>query len=107
MIRAVVFDFDGVIANTEPLHFQALRDVLAQQAVALTEAEYYDRYLGYDDVGGFRRVFQRTMGLSPSDYRRRFCLSADALREPDELVGRPARIRTASPAAPYGGRPAA
>ena len=50
MIRAVVFDFDGVIANTEPLHFQALRDVLAQQAVALTEAEYYDRYLGYDDV---------------------------------------------------------
>lgn len=63
--------------------------------------------VGYDDVGGFRRVFQRTMGLSPSDYRRRFCLSADALREPDELVGRPARIRTASPAAPYGGRPAA
>jgi HAD superfamily hydrolase (TIGR01509 family) len=56
MIRAVVFDFDGVIANTEPLHFQALRDVLAQQAVALTEAEYYDRYLGYDDVGAFGAI---------------------------------------------------
>jgi transcriptional regulator GlxA family with amidase domain len=29
--------------------------------------------VGYDDVGGFRRVFQKIMGLTPSDYRRRFC----------------------------------
>ncbi len=29
MIRAVVFDFDGVLANSEPLHFRAFRDVLA------------------------------------------------------------------------------
>ena len=56
MIRAVVFDFDGVIANTEPLHFRALRDVLAEEAVALTEADYYGRYLGYDDVGAFRAI---------------------------------------------------
>lgn len=56
MIRAVVFDFDGVIANTEPLHFRALRDVLAQEAIALTEADYYGRYLGYDDVGAFGAI---------------------------------------------------
>jgi HAD superfamily hydrolase (TIGR01509 family) len=56
MIRAVVFDFDGVIANTEPLHFRALQDVLAQQAVALTEADYYSKYLGYDDVGAFGAI---------------------------------------------------
>jgi len=29
--------------------------------------------VGYDDVGGFRRVFRKIMGLTPSDYRRRFC----------------------------------
>jgi transcriptional regulator GlxA family with amidase domain len=29
--------------------------------------------IGYDDVGGFRRVFRKIMGLTPSDYRRRFC----------------------------------
>jgi beta-phosphoglucomutase len=56
MVRAVVFDFDGVIANTEPLHFRALRDVLEQQAVALTEADYYSKYLGYDDVGALSAI---------------------------------------------------
>jgi beta-phosphoglucomutase len=56
MIRAVVFDFDGVIANTEPLHFRALRDVLAREAVVLTEADYYGRYLGYDDVGALGAI---------------------------------------------------
>jgi HAD superfamily hydrolase (TIGR01509 family) len=56
MIRAVVFDFDGVLANSEPLHFAAFRDVLDQQGVELTKNDYYDRYLGYDDVGVFRAV---------------------------------------------------
>jgi beta-phosphoglucomutase len=56
MIRAVVFDFDGVIANSEPLHFRAYRDVLADRGVALTEAAYYQNYLGYDDVGAFRAI---------------------------------------------------
>jgi beta-phosphoglucomutase len=56
VIRAVVFDFDGVIANSEPLHFRAFREVLAEQGITLTEREYYDAYLGYDDVGAFRAI---------------------------------------------------
>ena len=56
MIRAVVFDFDGVVANSEPLHFRAYRDVLAERNVPLTESAYYDLYLGYDDVGAFRAI---------------------------------------------------
>jgi HAD superfamily hydrolase (TIGR01509 family) len=56
VIRAVVFDFDGVIANSEPLHFRAFRDVLAACGVTLTERDYYDKYLGYDDAGAFRAV---------------------------------------------------
>jgi beta-phosphoglucomutase len=55
-IRAIVFDFDGVLANSEPLHFRAFRDVLATAGVPLTEADYYGRYLGFDDVGSFRAI---------------------------------------------------
>jgi len=56
VIRAVVFDFDGVIANSEPLHFRAFRDVLAEDGVDFREDEYYARYLGFDDVGVFRAL---------------------------------------------------
>ena len=55
-LRAIVFDFDGVIANSEPLHFQAFRDVLAGEGITLSERDYYDRYLGFDDVGVFRAL---------------------------------------------------
>ncbi len=56
MLRAIVFDFDGVIANSEPLHFRAFRDVLARHGVELTEPDYYTRYLGFDDFGAFRAI---------------------------------------------------
>jgi beta-phosphoglucomutase len=56
VIRAVVFDFDGVLANSEPLHFRAFRDVLAPEGLTLSEQAYYGQYLGYDDVGAFRAI---------------------------------------------------
>ena len=56
MLRAIVFDFDGVIANSEPLHYLAFHDVLGQSGITFPEKEYYDRYLGYDDVGVFKAV---------------------------------------------------
>ena len=55
-LRAIVFDFDGVIANSEPLHFQGFRDVAAEEGVTLTEPDYYARYLGFDDVGAFEAM---------------------------------------------------
>jgi beta-phosphoglucomutase len=54
LLSAVVFDFDGVIADSEPLHFEGFRRVLAGQGVALARSEYYEKYLGYDDAGAFR-----------------------------------------------------
>ena len=55
-LRAIVFDFDGVIANSEPLHFQGFRDVAAEEGATLTEPDYYARYLGFDDVGAFEAM---------------------------------------------------
>jgi beta-phosphoglucomutase len=56
LLRAIVFDFDGVIANSEPLHYQAFRDVLEQSGTPFPEKEYYDLYLGYDDAGVFKAL---------------------------------------------------
>lgn len=50
-MRAVIFDFDGVIADTEPLHFESLRLTLADIEIVLTEKDYYADYLGFDDRG--------------------------------------------------------
>ncbi len=55
-LQAVVFDFDGVIADTEPLHLRAYQDILAGAGITLTEMDYYARYLGYDDAGAFRAI---------------------------------------------------
>jgi beta-phosphoglucomutase len=56
VLKAIVFDFDGVLANSEPLHFRGYHDVLAVEGILLSEADYYTRYLGYDDVGAFERI---------------------------------------------------
>ncbi len=58
-LRAIIFDFDGVIADTEPLHFAALRQVLTGIDINLTEAEYYTDYLGFDDRGCFMTALQK------------------------------------------------
>ena len=55
-LAGVIFDFDGVLADSEPLHLRAYQEVLAPRGITLSTADYYDRYLGFDDVGVFRAV---------------------------------------------------
>ena len=55
-LHAIIFDFDGVIANSEPLHLRAFQEALASEGVSLAADEYYAHYLGYDDVGAFERL---------------------------------------------------
>ena len=52
-LTAIIFDFDGVIADTEPLHFAGFRQTLAEIGISLTKFDYYANYLGYDDRGCF------------------------------------------------------
>ncbi len=62
-LAGVIFDFDGVLADSEPLHLRAYQDVLAERGMTLGAADYYDRYLGFDDDGVFRTVW-RDQGLT-------------------------------------------
>jgi beta-phosphoglucomutase len=58
-LRAVLFDFDGVLVNSEPLHFAALRDALAPEGVTIDEQEYAQTYLAYDDWEAARIALAR------------------------------------------------
>lgn len=55
--KVYFFDFDGVIADTELLHFDAFNKVLKKFNIKITKKEYFDEYLAYDDKGCFKKVF--------------------------------------------------
>ncbi len=64
-LQAVFFDFDGVIADSEPLHLRAYQTVLKADGIDLNKSEYYARYLGYDDIGLFEALAKdRRISLS-------------------------------------------
>jgi beta-phosphoglucomutase len=57
MLSAVIFDFDGVIVDSEPLHYRAFMEVLAPHGIACSWDEYREHYMGFDDRDGFRAFF--------------------------------------------------
>ncbi len=61
--RAVVFDFDGVLADTERLHWSAFQDTFAPRGWLLDEATYFASYLGFDDRG-LVTAFARDRGIT-------------------------------------------
>jgi HAD superfamily hydrolase (TIGR01509 family) len=56
--EAVIFDFDGVIVDTEPIHWQAFREVLLPLGIPLSWEEYAGRYMGFDDRDAFREGYR-------------------------------------------------
>ncbi len=55
--EAVIFDFDGVIVDTEPLHYAAFQRVLEPLGLHFTWQEYVETYIGFDDRDAFRHAF--------------------------------------------------
>ena len=53
MLHAVIFDFNGIIVDDEPIHFELFQKVFAEEGIELGKEAYYARYLGFDDRGAF------------------------------------------------------
>jgi HAD superfamily hydrolase (TIGR01509 family) len=64
-VRAAIFDFDGVLVDSEPVHFQVTRDALRPFGFEITTDEYYTSLIGYDDWGALRQGFEMH-GISPT-----------------------------------------
>jgi HAD superfamily hydrolase (TIGR01509 family) len=58
-MRAVIFDFDGVLVDSEPLHYRALRESLIADGITITPEEYAREYLAYADRECIRIAFER------------------------------------------------
>ena len=55
--QAIIFDFNGVLVDDEPLHRELLGQVLIAEGMSFLPEEYPQKYLGLDD----RRCFERAL----------------------------------------------
>ena len=55
-LKAIIFDFNGVIVDDEPLHLELFRKVLLEEGLFLSDEDYHAKYLGYDDRACFIEV---------------------------------------------------
>ncbi len=58
MIQAIIFDFDGVIVDSEPLHYRAFLRTAQEAGVPIDfdYDEYLRKYVGFDDREGFHEM---------------------------------------------------
>ena len=60
MIRALIFDFNGVLADDDPIHMEAFRKVAGEEGLSFTDEEYLDKYLPLNDRDCFNLLFQES-----------------------------------------------
>lgn len=55
----MIFDFDGVLVNSEPLHFRAMRDSLVPEGIVIDPTEYLRDYVAFDDRRAIRLALEQ------------------------------------------------
>ena len=71
MLKAVIFDFDGVVCDSELLHYKALNAVFNKYGVDISKEEHWQTYLGYSDLDNIAAVNRDyDMGLSEEQVRQ-------------------------------------
>lgn len=74
MLKAIVFDFDGVIVDSEPLHHRAFNQLLRSAGVSIDYDTYLRDYVGFDDRDAVRAMLRGPMrrpDLAADDQRVR------------------------------------
>ena len=55
-LKVLIFDFDGVIFDSESLHLQAFNEVLKNHDITISEEDYYKNFISFDDKGVFEKL---------------------------------------------------
>lgn len=58
MLNAIIFDFDGIIVDSESMHFRAFQTILEPLEKGFTWEEYCETYIGFDDRDAFKGAFK-------------------------------------------------
>jgi len=90
MITTVIFDLDGLLADTEPLHCRAYQDALQCAGIALSEDDYVEHWVR-SGKGIAEWIAERGLGLDPPALRavkaqRYVELLASSLRPMDGAI---------------------
>ena len=102
MVKAIVFDFDGVVVDTEPLHYRAFVAAMSDHSVEFDYDHYQKHYIGYDDRDGFAAICKdHQIDMSSGRLRSLIDLKAEAFESMvvsglDPLPGVVSLIRSAS-----------
>ncbi len=78
MLKAIIFDFNGVIVDDEPLHFQSMQETVASVGIRITKQEYWTNYLPLDDAHCLEAIC-RNHGRALDDAGRERLLELKAL----------------------------
>ena len=62
---ATLFDFNGVLVDDEAVHLMAFREALEPYAIAVSDVDYFARYIGFDDIGAFTAILEDAGRAAP------------------------------------------
>ncbi|MGI9553731.1 MAG: HAD family hydrolase [Thermodesulfobacteriota bacterium] len=68
MLKAIIFDFDGIIADTEPTHLEAFKKVLEEIDISLNDNDYYENFLAFDD----KKLFSEILKINNREIQENF-----------------------------------
>lgn len=68
MIKAVLFDFNGVIIDDERVHLELFIEVLSSHGVVVDPDLYWKEFLGMDDRGALSGLWEKHYGRVPADH---------------------------------------
>lgn len=82
MLSAVIFDFDGIIVDSEPLHFRAFNEVLDPLGFSVSWDAYCETYIGFDDRDAFKEIFKANKKkLAARELDQLICQKADVMQK--------------------------
>jgi HAD superfamily hydrolase (TIGR01509 family) len=70
-LRAIIFDFNGVIADDETPHLLMFQQALREEGLSLTKEDYYGIYLGMDERNCLAALIQKARGRRDPACERR------------------------------------